>query len=271
MTFREKLRAAAARNHSLLCVGLDPQPSQIPIADVTAFHRAIIDATADLVCAYKPNSAFYEALGLDGWRTLADTVAAVPDGIPVILDGKRGDIGHSAAAYAVACFDVIGADAVTVSPYMGGDSLRPFFDRAEKTTFVLCRTSNPGAADLQDRATQGEPLYLRVASLAREWGRPHENAGLVVGASDVEALAAVRRRCPDLLILLPGIGAQGGDLAAAVAAGLDAEGGGLLVNASRSVLYASSGPDFAAAARSEAQRLRDAINAALDAPRGSER
>ena len=266
MPFGEKLRAAAQRNGSLLCVGLDPQPQRLPVADSQQFLRTIIEATADLVCAFKPQLAFFEAEGLAGWRTLRAVLEAVPADIPIILDAKRGDVPHVAAAYAHACFDVLGADAVTVNPYLGGDSLRPFLDRPDHGAFVLCRTSNPGALDLQDLLVDGEPLYLRVADLARQWGAPHGNAGLVVGATYPRELAAVRARCPDLPILLPGIGAQGGDLEAALQAGLDAEGGGLVVSASRSVLYASAGADFAAAARAEAQRLRDAINAVRLAP-----
>ncbi len=262
MTFREKLEAAAARNHSLLCVGLDPQRDRLPIEDVVAFTRAIIEATSDLVCAYKPQVAFFEAEGVEGWRALKATIEAVPDDIPVILDAKRGDVAHTAEAYATACFDVLGADAVTVSPYLGGDSVRPFLARPDRAAIVLCRTSNPGAPELQDVLVDGEPLYLRVADLVQEWSAPHGNAGLVVGATYPGELEAVRARCPELPILLPGIGAQGGDLEASVQAGLDAEGGGIMVSASRSVIFASSGGDFAAAARAEAERLRAAIEAA---------
>jgi len=264
MSFREKLEAARAANGSLLCVGLDPRPGPLPLDDTLAFNRAIIDATADLVCAYKPNSAFYEARGLDGWQALRDTVSAVPRHIPVILDAKRGDIANSAAAYAQTAFDVLGADAVTVSPYMGADSVLPFLERPDRAAFILCRTSNNGAADLQELDVDGEPLYLRVAQLAGDWGATHHNTGLVVGATDPAALRAVRARCPALPILLPGIGAQGGDLAAAVAAGVDVDGAGLLISASRSILYASDGLDFADAARAEALRLRAAINQAID-------
>ncbi len=260
MSFRETLAAARTTNRSLLCIGLDPR---LGLDDVLLFNRAIIDATSDLVCAYKPNAAFYEASGSEGWRILRQTIAAVPGAIPVILDGKRGDIPNSAAAYAAAAFDELGADAITVSPYMGGDALRPFLARPDRAAFVLCRTSNPGAADLQDLDVGGEPLYLRVAQLAMEWGAEHGNSGLVVGAADPAALRAVRARCPTLPILVPGIGAQGGDLEASLAAGVDAGGAGLLITASRSVLYASQGPDFADAARAAAMRLRDAINAAL--------
>ena len=262
MGFREKLAAAATRNRSLLCVGLDPEPERIPVGEILAFNRAIIEATADLVCAYKPNAAFYEAQGALGWRALQATIEAAPDDIPVILDAKRGDVPHTARAYAAACFDVLGADAVTVSPYLGRDAVQPFLERADRAALILCRTSNPGASDLQDLDVDGDPLYLRVADLAREWGAEHQNVGLVVGATYPTELAAVRRRCPALPILLPGIGGQGGALAASVRGGVDAAGAGLIVSASRSILYASSGKGFAGAARREAERLRDAINVA---------
>jgi orotidine-5'-phosphate decarboxylase len=275
MNFRDKLQAAADRNDSLLCVGLDPRAEQVPTGDVLTFCREIIAATHDLACAYKPQSAFFEALGVDGWRILRDVIAAVPDGIPVLLDVKRGDVASTAEAYATACYDVLGADAVTVNPYLGGDSVAPFLARPDKTAFIVCRTSNPGAGDVQDLAVPGDavtgngnpaeggaqPLFLRVADLAREWGAPHGNSGLVVGATYPGELRLVRDRCPDLPILLPGIGAQGGDLEASVQAGVDQEGGGLLVSASRSVMYASAGPDWAEAARQAAARLRDQINA----------
>ena len=259
MSFQDKLRAAVARNRSLLCVGLDPQADRLPVADVLTFTRAIIDATVDLVCAFKPQIAFFEAQGSDGWRALKATIDAVPQDIPVILDAKRGDVAHTAHAYAAACFDLLGADAVTINPYVGGDGVRPFLERPDRAAFVLCRTSNPGAQDLQDLIVEGEPLYLRVASLVQQWAAPHGNAGLVVGATSPAQLAAVRERCPHLPILLPGIGAQGGRLTESVRAGLDQEGAGLLVSASRSVIFASDGPHFADAARAEAQRLRDAI------------
>lgn len=265
LPFRDKLAEAARRNGSLLCVGLDPQPERLPVDDVLAFTRAVIEATADLVCAFKPQSAFFEALGAGGWRVLQETIAAVPDEIPVILDVKRGDVAHTAAAYAAACFDRLDADAVTLNPYLGGDAVAPFLARPDRGAFILCRTSNPSGADLQRLDVGGEPLFLRVADLVREWGAAHGNAGLVVGATAPRDLAAVRARCPGLPILVPGIGAQRGDLAAAVRAGLDARGGGVIVSASRSVLYASRGTDFALAARAEARRLRDAI-AAVPAP-----
>ena len=268
MSFRTKLDAAVRRNDSLLCIGLDPQPERLPIDDVLAFNRAIIEATADLVCAFKPQSAFYEAIGTTGWQVLRETIAAVPNDVPVILDGKRGDVAHTAEAYAVAAFDALGADAATVNPYLGADAVAPFLSRPDRAAFVICRTSNPGAPEIQDQQVNGAPLYLHVADRVRAWGEAHhDNAGLVVGATYPGELAAVRRRCPDLPILLPGIGAQGGDLEASVSAGLDSAGLGLLVSASRSVLYASAAEDFAQAARAEAARLRDAINVVREAAR----
>ncbi len=267
MTFRDKLLDTSSRNNSLLCVGLDPQPGRMPVQDVVEFCRAIIEATSDLVCVYKPQIAFFEALGLDGWRALKATIEAVPDGIPVLLDAKRGDIASTAEAYATACFDVLGADAVTVNAYLGSDAVEPFLRRPERSAFVLCRTSNASAPEVQDLATPdetggSEPVYMRVATLANTWNSAHGNVGLIVGATYPAELAQVRERCPELPILLPGIGAQGGDLEGSVAVGLDADGGGLMLSASRAVLYASSGADYAEAARAAALDLRDAINAA---------
>jgi orotidine-5'-phosphate decarboxylase len=262
MTFREKLEAAAVRNGSLLCVGLDPDPARLPIDDLAGFNRAIVEATADLVCAYKPNLAFYEALGEEGYAALKETLAAIPADVPTIADAKRGDIGNTARGYARAVFDVLGFDAVTVNPYLGGDSLEPFIQREDRGVFVLCRTSNPGAADIQDLAVgngrASRPLYQVVAELARRWNT-RGNVGLVTGATYPEELARVRELCPDMVLLIPGVGAQAGDLAAAVRGGLDARRGGILVNASRGVLYASAGADFAEAAREAARALRDEI------------
>jgi orotidine-5'-phosphate decarboxylase len=267
-SFLEKLGGAATKNQSRLCVGLDPDPTRIQ-GDVAAFNRAIIAATADLVCCYKPNIAFYEALGQAGYDALRATIAAIPHDIPVLLDAKRGDVDSTAERYATAVFDVLGADAVTVNPYLGRDSLEPFLRYREKGIFVLCRNSNPGAGDLQELEVAGpggaEPLYLRVATLATEWNGAG-NVGLVVGATYPEQLARVRGRCPQLPILVPGIGAQGGALQESVCAADNGSPSGFLVNASRGVLYAAAaGGDAAAAAREAALRLRDGINAALRA------
>ena len=248
---------------SLICVGLDPQPQRTPPDEILDFNTRVIEATADFVCAFKPQSAFYEAAGNLGWQALKDTIATVRSLAPhavVILDAKRNDIGNTAEAYATTAFDWFGADALTINPYLGGDAVAPFLQRPECGAFALCRTSNPGAGDLQSLLVGGEPLYLSVAQLAREWGESHHrNLGLVVGATWPEELAQVRARCPEMPILLPGIGAQGGDLEASVAAGVDAGGRGLLVSASRSVIYAGEAEEI----RAEASRLRAAANAAI--------
>ena len=263
-SFREKYEAAAAANDSLLCVGLDPDPSRLaPGADIDAWLREVIEATSDLVCCYKPNAAFFEARGSVGMEALLQLIDGIPDEIPVLLDAKRGDVGHSAEFYARAVFEVLGADAVTVNPYLGGDAVEPFLNHEDRHTFVLCRTSNLGAGELQDRALAsdgGRPLYQEVAARANEWNT-RGNVGLVVGATYPEEARAIRELCPDLLFLMPGVGAQAGELEAAVHAALDARGGGIIVNASRSVLYPAEGD--AAASRAEAQRLRDALREAV--------
>jgi len=262
--FFDKLERAAQRNGSLLCVGLDPDPAQMPVSDVAVFNRAIIEATAELVCAYKPNLAFYEALGERGLAALRDTLAAIPPDIPVIADGKRSDIGNTARAYARALFDELGVDAATVNPYLGGDAVEPFLEREEKAAFILCRTSNPGARDLQDLLVsapgggEARPLFEMVAEMARRWNS-RGNVGLVVGATYPEELRRVRRLCPEMTFLVPGVGAQGGDVAAVMGNGLDRAGRGLIINVSRQVLYASREKDFAVAAAAAARQLRDEI------------
>ena len=266
-SFREKYEAAAARNDSLLCVGLDPDPARMP-PGVSAldFLRGVIEATAGLVCCYKPNAAFFEADGAAGWETLRAVIEAVPADVPVLLDAKRGDIGHTASFYARAVFEGLGADAVTANPYLGADALEPFLAYADRHTFILCRTSNAGAGDLQDAAlADGRALYERVAELASTWNT-RGNVGLVVGATYPEQAARIRSLCPGQLLLLPGVGAQSADLEAAVRASADARGAGILVNASRDVLYATppeGGPPTPEASRQAAMRLRDAINAAV--------
>ena len=272
--FIDKLRRAARANDSLLCIGLDPDPERLPAGvSIADFNRAVIEATGDLVCAYKPNIAFYEQSGIDGLRALEATVAAVPAGIPVIVDAKRGDIGSTAQAYAKALFDTWGFDAATVNPYLGRDSLEPFLGYEERGVFVLCRTSNPGSADLQALLTTSAsggpamPLYQRVAIMALEWNT-RGNVGLVVGATQPDELRWVRASCPSLPILIPGVGAQGGDVVAAVRAGVDANGELAIINSSREILYAfqeDGAGGFAEAARRAAVRVRDRMREALPA------
>ena len=265
MTFRRKLEAAWDRSGSLLCIGLDPDPSRMAIADVAAFNIAIIEATSDLVCAYKPNVAFYEALGPErGYEALRKTLAAIPPHVITLVDAKRGDVEHTARAYAQAFFDNLGFDAATVNAYLGEDSITPWIERDAHAAFVVCRTSNPGAPDLQDLQVQPQaggsarPLFEVVAERAKAWDA-HGNVGLVVGATYPGEMRRIRELCPEMPFLVPGIGAQGGSLAETVRAGVDARGRGLLISASRGVTYASQGADFAQAARREAQRLHDEI------------
>lgn len=269
--FFTKLEAAAQRNHSLLCVGLDPSPDQIPqryrdgapdlASAILAWNRSIIEQTADLVCAYKPNIAFYEALGAVGMDVLRATLAAIPPEIPVILDAKRGDIGSTADAYAKACFDELKVDGVTLSPYLGRDSIQSFARYADKGLFVLCHTSNPSAGDFQELEIAdwrtldrepNQPLYVHVARQAVSWSPA---VGLVVGATFPEAVARVRAAAPQPWFLVPGIGAQGGDLAATLAAALRSDGMGAIINTSRGVANAADH-------RQAAMTTRDAINTA---------
>ena len=272
MSFVAAIGAAQRRNASLLCVGLDPEPAKFPAHlrgnpdAVFAFCRTIVDATADLVCCFKPQFAHFAALGAeDALERLIAHIHAVHPGVPVILDAKRGDIGSTAQRYATEAFDRYGADAVTVNPYLGRDSVQPFLDRADKGVFVLCRTSNPGARDLQDLVVPdtigaGRPLYQHVAQLvARNWNA-NRNCALVVGATYPDELREVRALVGDMPILVPGIGAQGGDVQAVLRNGKNALGAGLVISSSRAILYAGSGEDFAEAARGEARKLRDEIN-----------
>jgi len=259
MKFTDKLLNASRKNKSWLCIGLDPDPELMPGVDVLQFNKAVIEATSDLVCAYKPNLAFYEALGTEGLAILEKTIKHVPRDIPVIGDAKRGDIGNTARAYAKALFSVLGFDATTINPYLGFDSIEPFINCQDKGVFILCRTSNKGAADFQDLRANGMPLYEAVAKKAREWNI-HGNIGLVVGATYPEELKRVRSMCPEMPFLIPGIGAQGGDLASAVGYGTDARGEKAIINVSRQILYASREKDFAQAARGVAEKLRNQIN-----------
>ena len=274
MNFLEKLLQASRTQNSMLCVGLDPEPSRFPPRfrgedkEILTVHfcKAMIEATAPYACAYKPNIAFFEVLGPNGMHVLQEVIRAVPSNLPVILDAKRGDIGNTARAYAETLFDIYQCDAVTVNPYLGHDSLTPFLDYKDKGIFVLCRTSNPGARDLQDlrvhTAEDNErPLYEVVAQRVQSWNGAG-NCGLVVGATYPQELRDIRALCPDMPILIPGVGTQGGDLEASVCAGVDAQGERILISVSRSVLYASSESDYATAAAKQARTLRDQINEA---------
>jgi orotidine-5'-phosphate decarboxylase len=267
MAFREKLRAAQGAHQSWLSVGLDPVMSRLPEVvraaqdPLLAFGRTIVENTADVVCAYKPNLAFWLAEGSNGVRALQQLLREIPDDLPIILDAKFNDVGHTAQAYARAAFETLGADAVTLNPYLGLDALRPFVSAAEHGVFILARTSNPSAPQLQDLEVEGHALYEQVAQLAAQWeDELAGTCGLVVGATYPEELAVVRRMAPRLPFLIPGIGAQGGDLGTAVEQGPTVDGVGPVINSSRGILYASSGPDFGSAARRAALRLRDRIN-----------
>jgi len=271
MNFIEKLTGATRKNKSLLCIGLDPDPGLMPAqVGIFEFNKAIIDATSDLVCAYKPNFAFYEALGNEGLDALKRTADYIPENIPVIADAKRNDIGNTAKAYARALFDILNFDAATVSSYLGFDSIEPFLQYLDKGILVLCRTSNAGAADFQSLHCEVEggsrPLFEMVALKASEWNT-HGNIGLVVGATYPEELKLIRQNHPALPLLIPGIGAQGGDLASTIRYGVDAQGEKAIINSSRQIIYASREKNFAEAARQAALTLRDQINQQLSSLR----
>ncbi len=263
-SFLAKLDTAIAENRSLVCVGLDPDPALMPIADPIEFCKNIIEATADLVCAYKPNMAFFEAMGAKGWDVLNETLKAIPPEIPIIGDAKRGDIGNTSAGYAHAIFDLLGCDATTVNPYGGTDAVEPFLEYKDKGIIVWCRSSNPSAREFQDLTVSENgterPFWQAVALKAREWNRKNGNVGLVMGATYPAQLKEARDLCPDMPILVPGIGSQEGALEESVKAGLDSQRSGMIVNASRSIIYASRDGDYALAARSAAAQLRERIN-----------
>jgi len=274
MKFVQRLERAWAAGQTLLCIGLDPDPARLPKQLATSSHplfkfgRAIVDATADLVCAYKPQIAYYAAARAED--QLEMTIAYIRQhhpAIPVILDAKRGDIGSTAEMYAKEAFERYQADAVTVNPYLGFDALAPFLEFSDKGVIVLCRTSNPGARDVQDIESKGRKLYQIIAEkAARDWNA-NGNVLLVVGATYPGELAEIRAIVGDMPILVPGVGAQGGDVAAVVANGATAGGTGLIISTSRAVLYAGGGKDYAEAARSAAQKLRDEINLCRKAKR----
>ena len=269
--FVEKLQLAAQRNNSLLCIGLDPDPKLMPIDDVAEFNRAIVEATSDLVCAYKPNLGFYESLGPSGNEALEQTLKAIPPWIPVIGDSKRGDIGNTATAYASAMFDVWGFDCVTVNPFGGQDSVEPFLNYQDKGVLVWCRSSNPGARELQDLIATAKwgggdarPFYEWVAISAAKWNS-YGNVGLVVGATYPDELRTIRDLCPDMPILIPGVGAQEGSLEKSTVAGIDSQGRNAMVSASRGVIYAGNdSTTYPEAAREAALLLRDRMNSILN-------
>jgi orotidine-5'-phosphate decarboxylase len=283
-SFAARVRSAAERNNSLVCVGLDPDLRRFPAAlraradhdlagAIADFNRAIIEATVDVVCAYKPNLGFYMAYGLAGMEALVRTREAIPADIPVILDAKVNDMRNTAEAYATGYFDHLGFDAVTFNPYLGADSLRPFLARPGRGVLILCRTSNPSAGDLQDvlvsptpGAAEGTamPLYQRVAHQIAAWATQFDAegaCGAVTGATYPRELAAVRAILPKAPLLIPGVGEQGGSVEDVARASVDSDGYGSIISSSRSITYASTGDDFAPAARAAAQSLRDTINA----------
>ncbi len=264
MNFSERLRSVQATTNSLLCVGLDTDARLLPphlgsSADaVLEFNRQIVEATHDLVSAYKLNLAFYEALGDRGWPMLRNTLELIPRTLLKIGDGKRGDVGNTAEHYARSMFDDLGFDAATVNPYMGHDSVEPFLKNGQKGVFLLALTSNPGSRDFQRLRVAGKPFYEKVVSSAKKWNTG-KNIGLVVGATHPKELRRIRQLVPEMPLLIPGIGAQKGNLMSAVRFGCDRKGISALINVSRGVIYASSSRDFAASARKEALRIRDEI------------
>ena len=285
MYFRSKLDNIVKKNNSLLCVGLDSDIDKLPISirngehPQSTFNRAIIEATHDLVCAFKPNTAFYESrgkAGIEALKTTCDFLKETYPDIIIILDAKRADIGNTNEGYVQFAFDYLGADAITLHPYLGKEALKPFLDRKDKGFFILCRTSNPGAGEFQDlllsksqpsdsafaaaSAKEGTPLYQIVAEhVVQDWNY-NGNCGLVVGATYPNELEIVRRIAKDLPLLIPGIGAQGGDTERTVKAGVDNDGQNTIINSSRGIIFASEGENFAEKSRVEAEKLRDDIN-----------
>ncbi|MDE3056657.1 MAG: orotidine-5'-phosphate decarboxylase [Bacteroidota bacterium] len=265
MNFNTRLVQAQRKSRSLLCIGLDTDLKKIPKHllkkknPLVEFNRAIVEATHNCVCAYKLNLAFYEAGGEAGWRALRQTLAMIPTSVITIGDAKRGDIGNSSERYARSLFHDLKFDAVTVSPYMGKDSVAPFLESKVRGVFLLALTSNPGAQDFQIQKIGKQFLYEKVIETASQWSEG--NIGFVVGATQAQQLRSIRKLAPHAPLLIPGIGAQGGDMESVVRFGCDTNGELAVINASRSILYASRGKDFAEKARSEAAWLNDTINA----------
>jgi orotidine-5'-phosphate decarboxylase len=265
MSALNNLQKIQQKNRTLICLGLDLDPKKMPsefagsIKGMFDFAHRIIDATSDLVCAYKPNLAFYEALGAEGLSLLKLIRDRIPEEVPVIMDGKRGDIGNTAQYYAESLFDKLRADWVTLSPYMGFDSLRPFLEYKEKGAFILCLTSNAGSKDFQLLDVGGKPLYTVVAERVNSWNK-EQNCGLVVGATHPDQLREIREIAGEMPLLIPGVGAQGGSLEEAATLGTNGFQKPAVINVSRSVLYASADKDFAQRARQELERLNAAVN-----------
>lgn len=262
MIFQQKVDLAVKKNNSLLCIGLDPVMEKLPeqflrlVHPFFAFNKTIIDTTYDLVCCYKPNSAFYEALGAKGiveLKKTCDYIRTTYPEIPIILDAKRGDIGSTNEGYVSFIFDYLGIDAVTLHPYLGSEALKPFLERQEKGIIILCRTSNPGAGEFQDLLMKNEPLYRIVAKTVIKKWNTNNNCLMVVGATYPKELAEIRKLAGDMTFLVPGIGAQGGDIKKTVQAGLNSKKAGMIINSSRGIIFAKD-------PRTEAQQLRDEIN-----------
>jgi len=272
MSFLEKYSDTVQRNDSFVCVGLDPDSTKLPghlkgrSNPTLAFLKEIIAATRDIACAYKPNFAFFGAQGIAGWEALRGAIQSIPNDMPIVLDFKAGDIGNTAEHYAYMAYCQLGVDAVTVNPLMGTDAIDPFLTYQNGCAFLLCLTSNPGSADILRLNTDHGVLYEVLAQKAVEWSRKGP-CGLVVGATHPNDLKTIRAIATDLPILLPGVGTQGGQTNAIVQNGLNNKGSGILVNSSRSILYASSGTDFADAARQSAEDLRQVLNSAKDGKR----
>ncbi len=269
MNFKQKLEAIIQAQNSLVCVGLDSEVGKLPavvknsITPQFDFNKAIIEATHDLVCAYKPNSAFYEARGAQGITELKLTCDYLHEhypAVPIILDAKRADIGNTNEGYAGFAFDYLGADAITLHPYLGSEALKPFLSRADKGCIILCRTSNLGAGELQDLLVEGEPMYKVLARRVIGVWNVNDNCMMVVGATYPNELAEIRKLVGDMYLLVPGIGAQGGEVAKTVLAGRNSQGAGMVINSSRGIIFASGGADFATVARTATVQLRDEIN-----------
>ena len=272
MSFKSRLAELQLRKNSVLCVGLDPDPDRLPTSllpeaslpdRVLAFNKAIIEATAPFAIAFKTNFAFFEALGPAGWDVLHQTVSLIPDDVLSVADAKRGDIGNSSKFYAKSAYETLGFDSCTVAPYMGTDSMAPFLSYPDKLAFILARTSNPGARDLQEQMVGDKQLYELLTSQIAALPEPQKAcAGLVVGATSPEALSNIRSLVPGMPFLIPGVGAQGGDAKAVMQAAYD-EPGSVLINSSRGIIYASEGQDFAEAAGNAAQALQAFLQEAM--------